>query len=78
MFALPDQRGDDNYNNEKSFNKYFLPKIKIEKYNVKIDGRIFYGQAINSSIKQYDEVRKNRTRWWLLNWLFIGFCLFWK
>ena len=62
MFALPDQRGDDNYNNEKSFNKYFLPKIKIEKYNVKIDGRIFYGQAINSSIKQYDEVRKNRTR----------------
>ena len=20
----------------------------------------------------------NRSRWWLQNWLFIGFCLFWK
>ena len=61
LFVLAYQRGDDNYVNEKAFNKYFLPKIKIEKYNVEIDGRNFYDQAINDSIKQYDEVRKIST-----------------
>ena len=34
-----------------SFEKYFLPRFKI-------DGRSFYDQPINDSIKQYDEVRK--------------------
>ena len=38
--------------------KYFLPRIKIENYNIKIDGRNFYDQPINDSIKQYDEIRK--------------------
>ena len=61
MFVLAYQRGDDNYVNEKAFNKYFLPNIKIEKYNVEIDGRNFYDQAINDSIKQYNEVRKIST-----------------
>ena len=61
MFVLAYQRGDDNYVNEKAFNKYFLPNIKIEKYNVEIDGRNFYDQAINDSIKQYDEIRKIST-----------------
>ena len=56
------QRGDDdNHANKKAFNKYFLPEIKIEKYNVEIDGRNFYDQAINDSIKQYDEIRKIST-----------------
>ena len=57
LFVLAYQRGD-NYVNEKAFNKYFLPKIKIEKYNVEIDVRNFYDQAINDSMKQFDEVRK--------------------
>ena len=61
MFVLAYQRGDDNYVNEEAFNKCFLPKIKIKKYNVEIDGRNFYDQAINDSIKQYDEVRKIST-----------------
>ena len=61
MFVLAYQRGDDNYVNEKAFNKYFLPNIKIEKKNVEIDGRNFYDQAINDSIKQYDEIRKKST-----------------
>ena len=61
MFVLAYQRGD-NYANEDAFNEYFLPKIKIEKYNIEIDGRNFYDQAINDSIKQYDEVRKISTR----------------
>ena len=61
MFVIAYQRGDDNYVNEEAFNKYFLPKITIEKYNVEIDGRNFYDQAINDSIKQYNEVRKIST-----------------
>ena len=41
-----------------SYKKYFLPRIKIENYNIEIDGRNFYDQPINGSIKQYDEIRK--------------------
>ena len=36
----------------------FFQKLQLEKYNVEIDGRNFYDQAVNDSIKQYDEVRK--------------------
>ena len=32
--------------------------MKIENYNIKIDGRNFYDQPINDSIKQNDEVKK--------------------
>ena len=42
----------------KSNKKYFLPRGKIENYNVLIDGRNFYDQPINDIIKQYEEVRK--------------------
>ena len=45
----------------KSNKKYFLPREKIENYNVLIDGRNFYDQPINDIIKQYDEVRKVST-----------------
>ena len=30
-----------------SHRKYFLPRIKIENYNIEIDGRNFYDQPIN-------------------------------
>ena len=63
MFVLAYQRRDnDNYINETAFNKYFPPKMKIKNYNIEIDGRNFYDQAINDSIKQYNEVRKISTR----------------
>ena len=42
----------------KSNKKYFLRRVKIENYNVLIDGRNFHDQPINDIIKQYDEVRK--------------------
>ena len=38
--------------------KYFLPRVKIDNYNTEIDGRNFYDQPINNSIKQYNEVSK--------------------
>ena len=41
--------------------KYFLLRAKIENYNIEIDGRNFYDQPINDSIKQYDEIRKIST-----------------
>ena len=44
-----------------SFKKYFLPRVKTENYNIEIDGRNFYDQPINDSIKQYDKVRKVST-----------------
>ena len=44
-----------------SFKKYFLPRVKIENYNIEIDGKNFYDQPINDSIKQYDEIRKIST-----------------
>ena len=44
-----------------SIKKYFLSKVKIENYNIEIDGKKFYDQWINDSIKQYDEIRKIST-----------------
>ena len=50
-----------NFTTEHSYIKYFLPRLKIDNYNIEIDGRNFYDQAINDSIKQYDEKRKTLT-----------------
>ena len=44
-----------------SYEKYFLPRVKIENYKIEIDGRNFYDQPFNDSIKQYDEIRKIST-----------------
>ena len=44
-----------------SYKKYLLPRVKIENYNIEIDGRNFYDQPINDSIKQDDEIRKIST-----------------
>ena len=44
-----------------SHRRYFLPRVKIENYNIEIDGRNFYDQPINDLIKQYDQVRKVST-----------------
>ena len=44
-----------------SFKKYFLLRVKIENYNIKIDGRNFYDQSTNDSLKQFDEIRKIST-----------------
>ena len=44
-----------------SYKKYFLLRVKIDNYNIEIDGRNLYDQPINDSIKQYDEIRKVST-----------------
>ena len=59
--------------------KTFFPRVKIENFNIKIDGRNFCGQSINDSIKQYDEISKistgqggNYTNGCLLDFAYFG------
>ena len=62
MFVLAyDNRGVDDQVSVDSFKKHFLPRVKIENYNIEIDGRNFCDQLINDSIKQYDKFRKMST-----------------
>ena len=44
-----------------SHRKYFLPRVDITNYNVLIDGRNVYDQAINDQINNYDEIRNIAT-----------------
>ena len=60
VFAYDNTVGDNQVSVD-SHQKCLLPRVKIENYNVEIDGRNFYDQPINDSIKQYDEVRKVST-----------------
>ena len=41
-----------------SYRKYFVTRVDITSYNVLIDGRNFYDQPVNDSIRKYDETRK--------------------
>ena len=43
------------------YRKHFVPRVDITSYNVLIDGRNFYDQPINYSIRKYDEIRKIAT-----------------
>ena len=62
LFVLGyDNKQGDNKVSVDSYKKYFFPIVKIENYNIEIDGRNFYDQPINDSIKQYDEIRKIST-----------------
>ena len=62
MFVLSynNKEGDDKVSVD-SFKKHFLRRVKIENYNIKIDGKNFYDQPINDSVKQDDEIRKTST-----------------
>ena len=60
VLAYDNTAGNDQVSID-SFKKYFLPRVKIENYNIEIDGKNFYDQPINDSIKQYDEIRKIST-----------------
>ena len=62
MFVLAyDNKESDNKVSVDSYKKYFPPRVKIENYNIEIDGINFYDQPINNSIKQYVEIRKIST-----------------
>ena len=62
LFVLAyDNTAGNNQVSIDSSKTYFLPKVEIENYNIEIDGRNFYDQSINDSIKQYDKIRKIST-----------------
>ena len=43
LFVLAyNNKEDDNKVSVDSYKKYFLPRVKIENYNIEIDGRNFY------------------------------------
>ena len=58
VLAYNNKETDGNQISIDSYKKYFPPRVKIENYNIEIDGRNFYDQPINDLIKQYDEIRK--------------------
>ena len=51
LFVLAYDNTDANRVTADSHRKYFLPRIKIENYNIEIDGRNFHDQPINDSVK---------------------------
>ena len=51
VLAYDNTAGDDQVSID-SFKKYSLPRVQIENYNIETDGRNFYDQPINDSIKQ--------------------------
>ena len=62
LFVLAyDNAADNNQVSVDSYKKNFLPRVKIDNYNIETDGRNFYDQPIIDSVKQYDEVRKIST-----------------
>ena len=58
FFLAYDNTADSNKVSVDSYRKYFLPSVKIDNWNIEIDGRNFYDQPINDSVKPYDEIRK--------------------
>ena len=48
----------ENENGRTAHTGYYLPKVKIKNYNVKIDGRNFFDQSINYSTKTYENIKK--------------------
>ena len=45
----------ENENDRISHSEYYLPKVEIKDYSVKIDGRNFVDQPINNDIKAYED-----------------------
>ena len=60
VLAYNNKEGDNKVSVD-SYKKYFLPRVKIENYNIGIGGKNFYDQPINDTIKQYDEIREIST-----------------
>ena len=60
VFAYDNIAGDDQVSIN-SFKKNFIPRVKIENNNIEVDGKKFYDQPIDNSIKRFDEVRKVST-----------------
>ena len=61
VLAYNNTDGDVNKVQRHSNRKYFLPSVKITKYNVLLDGRNFYDTPVSDQVRKYNEVRKVTT-----------------
>ena len=51
----------ENENDRTSHPEYYLPKVEIKGYNVKIEGKNFFDQPINNDNKTYKNIREIAT-----------------
>ena len=58
LFVMVYSRADNNQPTKNGQRKYYLQRIDLNKYNVIIDGRNFYGNPIESDIEKYRELKK--------------------
>ena len=58
LFIVAYSREDNNQPAKNGQQKYYLPRIDLNKYNVIIDGRNFYDNPIEIDIKKYRELKK--------------------
>ena len=59
LFAMPYNRANDQPTRNGQ-QKYYLPRIDLEKYNAIIHGRNFYDNPIGSDIEKYRELKKKK------------------
>ena len=57
LFVMAYSRVDDQPTRNRQ-QKYYLPRIDLNKYNVTIDGRNFYDNPIESDIEKYRKLKK--------------------
>ena len=48
----------ENETERTSHSSYYLPRVQTKDYNVMIDGKNLFDQAINSMIKTYENIKK--------------------
>ena len=58
LFLTAYSRADNNQATRIGQQKYYLPRIDLNKYNVIIDGRNFFDNPIESDIEKYRELKK--------------------
>ena len=68
VFAYDNTAGDD-WVSVDSYQKYLLPRVKIENYNIEIDGKKFHDEPINDS-ENYQQ-NKVMIRQLIVYWIFI-------
>ena len=61
LFLMAYSRADNNQPTRNGQQKYYLPRINLNKYNVIIDRRNFYDNPIESDIEKYRELKKVMT-----------------
>ena len=58
VLAFNNTQNDDNHIKRNSHQKYFLPRVKLTKCNVLINGLNFYDQPVSEEVIRYNELRK--------------------